>query len=188
MTGISNQLMAFFIVGFFKIKHYLLFASVNICKFTCDLQVAQKIFYLCPMAKQKRRSDCPVNFVVELFGDRWSFLIIRDLMFKGKHYYGEFLQSEEKIATNILADRLALLEQADIVVKKTDPEHGSKFIYKLSVKGIDMLPVMVEIIMWSAKHDEKTAVERKFVARVKKDREGLLHEIAGQLKEELAAG
>jgi DNA-binding HxlR family transcriptional regulator len=137
------------------------------------------------MAKLKRRSDCPINFAVELFGDRWAFLIVRDLMFKGKHYYGEFLQSEEKIATNILADRLALLEQEEIVVKSTDPGHGSKFIYKLSQKGIDLLPVMVEIIMWSAKHDKQTAVEKKFVSRVKKDREGLLCEISEKLKAEL---
>jgi DNA-binding HxlR family transcriptional regulator len=137
------------------------------------------------MASPKRRSDCPVNFAVELFGDRWSFLILRDLMFKGKHYYGEFLQSEEKIATNILADRLALLEQEGIVVKRADPEHGAKFIYKLSLKGIDLLPLMVEIIMWSAKHDKKSAVERQFVNRVKKDREGLIAEISGRLKLDL---
>ena len=82
------------------------------------------------MANQKRKSDCPINFALELFGDRWTFLIVRDMMFKGKHYYGEFLQSEEKIATNILADRLSLLELSGIVVKSVDPAHASKFIYK----------------------------------------------------------
>ena len=140
------------------------------------------------MGVQKRRSDCPINFAVELFGDRWSFLIIRDLMFKGKHYFGEFLQSEEKIATNILSDRLGLMEQQGIVLKKIDPTHGSKFIYRLTPKGIDLLPVMVEAIMWSAKYDPDSAVEKKFVARVKQDREGLLNEISLQLKKELTAG
>lgn len=139
------------------------------------------------MANQKRKSDCPVNFALELFGDRWTFLIVRDMMFKGKHYYGEFLQSEEKIATNILADRLSLLEQAGIIIKKGDPEHKSKFIYKLSQQGIDLLPVLIEVIMWSAKYDKKSAVDVRFVKSVRRDREGLLNEISGRLKMELSA-
>jgi DNA-binding HxlR family transcriptional regulator len=140
------------------------------------------------MAKQKRRSDCPINFALELFGDRWTFLIIRDLMFKGKNYYGEFLQSEEKIATNILADRLLSLEQSGIILKSADPEHGSKFIYKLTQKGIDLLPVMVEVIMWSSKYDEDTGTDVRFVRRCKQDKEGLLKEISNKLKRGLTAG
>jgi DNA-binding HxlR family transcriptional regulator len=108
-------------------------------------------------------------------------------MFKEKRYYGEFLQSEEKIATNILADRLALLEQEGVVVKNTDPGHGSKFIYTLSQKGIDLLPVLLEYIIWSAKHDEESGVDMKFVSRLKKDREGVLKEISTRLKKQLAA-
>jgi DNA-binding HxlR family transcriptional regulator len=134
------------------------------------------------MANQKRRSDCPINFAMELFGDRWTFLIIRDMMFKGKHYYSEFLQSEEKIATNILADRLSLLELSGIVVKSVDPAHGSKFIYKLSEKGIDLLPVLAEIILWSAKHDKLTATDAKFVRQATKDRAGLYLKITESLK------
>ena len=109
-------------------------------------------------------------------------------MFKGKRYYGEFLQSEEKVATNILADRLSLLEQSGMVVKRADPAHGSKLIYQLSQKGIDLLPVLVEIILWSSKHDkENTPAEaKKFVRMIKKDKEGLLDEISGKLKKELA--
>jgi len=137
------------------------------------------------MPKRNRRSDCPINFAVEIFGDKWTFLIIRDLMFKGKHYYGELLQSEEKIATNILADRLSLLENEGIVIKTTDPSHGSKFIYKLSQKGIDLLPVLAEVILWSAKYDKSTAADVKFVSRVKRDKENLLKEISSMLKKEL---
>ena len=81
------------------------------------------------MPKQKRKSDCPINYAMEIFGDRWTFLIVRDLMFKGKSHYVEFLNSEEKIATNILADRLQLLEENGIVSKKSDPSHGSKWLY-----------------------------------------------------------
>lgn len=137
------------------------------------------------MAKQTRRSDCPINFALEVFGDKWTFLIVRDLMFKGKHYYGEFLNSEEKIATNILANRLSLLEQEGIVIKTGDPSHGSKFIYKLSQKGIDLLPVLTEVIMWSAKYDKDSGVDVKFVNRVKRDKAGLLKEIYSSLKAEL---
>ena len=134
------------------------------------------------MATQKRKSDCPINFALEVFGDRWTFLIVRDLMFKGKHYYGEFLQMEEKIATNILADRLSLLEEAGIVSRTIDEAHNSKKIYKLTEKGIDMLPVLAEVILWSAKHDKQTAADVKFVRKAKKNREGLFVEIVSKLK------
>ncbi len=136
------------------------------------------------MSKPKRKSDCPINFALEIFGDKWTFLIVRDLMFKGKHYYGEFLLMEEKIATNILADRLSLLEQAEIVSKSVDPTHGSKYIYKLSKKGIDLLPLLVEVILWSAKYDNKSAVDVRFVNRAKRDRDKLISEISTQLESE----
>jgi DNA-binding HxlR family transcriptional regulator len=138
------------------------------------------------MAKTKRRSDCPINFAVELFGDRWTFLIVRDLMFKGKHYYKEFLEAEERIATNILADKLSALEAAGIISKTVDPTHRSKQIYKLTEKGIDLLPVLVEVILWSSKHDSQTATDVKFVERAKKDREGLIEEITMMLKADLS--
>lgn len=138
------------------------------------------------MANNKRKSDCPINFALEIFGDRWTFLIVRDLMFKGKHYYGEFLQSEEKIATNILADRLSLLEKSEIVIKSSDQSHKQKVIYRLSQKGIDLLPILVDVIMWSAKYDKNSAVDVKFVRSVKRDREGLIKEISSRLVDELS--
>ena len=103
-------------------------------------------------------------------------------MFKGKHYYGEFLQMEEKIATNILADRLRLLEASGIVTKTVDEQHGSKQVYKLTEKGIDLLPALTEIILWSAKYDNQTAADAKFVRQVKKDREAMFTKITGSLK------
>lgn len=137
------------------------------------------------MAKSKRRSDCPINFALELFGDRWTFLIVRDLMFKGKHYYKEFLEAEEGIATNILADKLSALEEAGIISKTVDPTHRSKQIYKLTKKGIDLMPVLVEVIMWSAKYDKDSAVDMKFVKSVKRDKVGLISEISSRLIDEL---
>lgn len=133
----------------------------------------------------KRKSDCPINFALEIFGDKWTFLIVRDLMFKGKHFYGEFLLSEEGIATNILSDRLSLLESNGIISKSSDPSHKQKIIYRLTRKGIDLVPLLVEVIMWSAKYDKDSAVDMKFVKSVKQDKVGLISQISSCLVEEL---
>jgi DNA-binding HxlR family transcriptional regulator len=98
------------------------------------------------------RSDCPLNYGLEIFGDRWTLLIIRDLMFFGKRYYNEFLSSAEGISTNILADRLLLLESEQIIKKGKDAEHKQKIIYSLTEKGIDLLPVILGIGLWSDKY------------------------------------
>jgi len=135
------------------------------------------------MVKQKRKSDCPINFALEIFGDKWSLLIIRDLMFKGKRTYGEFLLSEEKIATNILADRLMMLEEVALIKSKMDKGNKSKYNYTLTEKGIDLVPVLLEIVKWSAKHDKNNAAPKEFVDRVKKDRERFIKEITSQLKQ-----
>ncbi len=119
---------------------------------------------------------------MEIFGDRWALLIIRDLMFKGKSHYGEFLTSEEKIATNILADRLQILEQNNIISKKPDPAHGSKWLYQLTKKGADLAPLLVEIIVWSAKYDKKTAADKDFVAAATANRAELLSQIKKKLQ------
>lgn len=139
------------------------------------------------MKQVKRRSDCPISFALEIFGDRWTFLIVRDLMFKGKHFYGEFLLSEEGIATNILSDRLTLLENNGIISKSSDPSHKQKIMYSLTQKGIDLVPVLVEMIMWSAKYDKYSAVDKQFVKTVKKDKVGLIEEITSRLVNELNA-
>jgi DNA-binding HxlR family transcriptional regulator len=140
------------------------------------------------MPTQKRRSDCPINYALELFGDRWTLLIVRDLLFKGKHYYGEFLQAEEKIATNTLAHRLALLETSGIVTKTGDPGHGSKFIYRISEKGIHLVPMLVEAILWSAKYDPDTTAEAEFLQLAAADKSGLINRIMEDLKAEMGDG
>jgi len=109
------------------------------------------------------RSNCPINFVLETFGDKWTLLIVRDLMFKGKRTYNEFLQSDEKISTNILADRLRKLEEHEIVTKVVASENRSKLIYSLTAKGKDLLPIMLEITTWSAKHDTATNTPHSFI-------------------------
>ena len=133
------------------------------------------------MKNSKRKSDCPINFGLELFGDRWTFLIVRDLMFKGKHYFGEFVNSEEKIATNLLSDRLSMLESENMIFRSKDKNHKQKIIYRLTKKGIDLMPVLIEIIMWSALYDEKSAVDMNFVKMVNEDKEGLIKELTAHL-------
>lgn len=104
------------------------------------------------MAAELTRSGCPINLALEVFGDKWTLIIIRDIMFEGKRHFRELLQSEEKIASNILTDRLNMLEREGIITKSPDPDHKQKYIYSLTEKGIDLLPIMVEVGGWSLKH------------------------------------
>jgi len=120
------------------------------------------------------RSQCPISTALDIFGDRWTLLVIRDLLFNEKKTYGEFLNSEEKIATNILSDRLSLLEMAGIVSKRKHPEHGLKIIYSLTPKGVDLIPVLVEIIAWSEKYHDVHPYAKQFAKVLKKDKEGVI--------------
>lgn len=119
------------------------------------------------------RSNCPINFVLETFGDKWTLLIVRDLMFKGKQTFGEFLESDEGISTNILAERLKRLEEHEIITKRGDPGNRSRVIYALTPKGMDMMPVMLEITAWSARYDAKTNAPPIFLKMFKADRKKL---------------
>ena len=107
----------------------------------------------------ERRSDCPISFALDLFGDRWSLLVVRDLGLKGKRSFSELAASDEGVATNVLSDRLARLEEAGIILKSRDPNDGRRYVYRLSEAGKDLIPVMVELIVWSAAHDDATAVD-----------------------------
>lgn len=132
-------------------------------------------------SERKYRSHCPINFAQEVFGDKWSLLIIRDLIFKGKKYYGELLSSDEKISTNILADRLEKLEADGLITKTIDNENNSKKIYALTQKGIDLMPMLLEMIIWSAKYDSETETPAKFIQEFKDDKEALIRELVAGL-------
>lgn len=121
--------------------------------------------------KRQRRSACPINFALETFGDTWSFLIIRDIVFFGKHTFGEFAGSGEGISSNILASRLARLEQEGILVKTPHVTDRRREIYLLTEKGLDLIPILLEMANWSAKHDQETSAPLEFVARVNADKE-----------------
>lgn len=127
------------------------------------------------------RSHCPINFALETFGDKWSLLIIRDLMFKGKRYYGEFLDSAESISTNILADRLVKLEQNGIIKKSVDHVKRSKIHYSLTKKGKDLLPMLLEMIMWSAHYDPATETDAEFIQKIQQQRNRLVKSILAKL-------
>ena len=123
---------------------------------------------------QQRRSDCPINFALETFGDPWSLLIIRDIVYFGKKTYGEFLASDEAMATNILASRLARMEQPGILVKQPSPADKRKEEYVLTEKGLDLIPVLVEMANWSAEYDSQTAAPATWIALMKADREKMI--------------
>lgn len=126
--------------------------------------------------KPKRRSGCPVSISLEMIGDRWSLLIIRDLMVRGVRTFREFQQSGEKIATNILSDRLEKLESAGIITKEVEETDARKMNYRLTGKGIDLAPVLLDLLIWGAKH-ERTAAPCAAVTRMAKNREQVLAEV-----------
>jgi len=120
----------------------------------------------------KRRSGCPLNASIEMLGDRWSLLIFRDMMLRGSRTFKEFLGSYEKIATNILADRLRRLEACGIIKTKRDPGDGRKVFYLLTQKGLDLAPVLTEMVLWAAAH-ERTE-NQALVREMQKDKPGFI--------------
>lgn len=126
--------------------------------------------------KPRRRSECPLNASVEMLGDRWSLLIIRDMMLRGARTYKEFLECYEGIATNILADRLRKLVDHGIITTEPDPSDGRKLTYLLTEKGIGLAPVLTEMVLWAAAHEstgnqelvrEMRADKQKFLAGIR---------------------
>ncbi|MGV3766645.1 MAG: winged helix-turn-helix transcriptional regulator [Chitinophagaceae bacterium] len=134
------------------------------------------------MADTKKRSDCPISRSLDVWGDKWSLLIIRDLMFSQQCTYGDFLKSEEKIATNILASRLQTLEENGLITKSDHPESKAKFLYKLTQKGIDLVPLMVEINLWADKYFTLPAERRAILKDVRKDKEAFINDQIKALK------
>ncbi len=133
---------------------------------------------------KKNRSDCPISCSLDVFGDKWSLLIIRDIMLRGKMSYSEFLESEERIATNILVNRLKVLEEENILSKKVSPTNKSKFLYNLTPKGVDLLPIVIEIMDWGAKYNENCP-RRELGKQIQKDKSKVVSEYLEKLRNEL---
>ena len=144
------------------------------------------------MKKHEGRNSnkCPITFALDVFGDKWSLIILRDILFKGKKYYGEFLYSAEKISTNILANRLHKLESEGLISKTQDPHNLSKFIYRLTRKGKDLLPLMLDMIEWSMKYNPQPDAPDNIIngapvnllTRIHEDREALINELVSRLE------
>ena len=101
----------------------------------------------------EQRSGCPINLTLEVVGDKWSLLVIRDMIFGNRRHFRELLtRSEEGIASNILADRLKRLVEQGIISKADDPTHKQKSIYSLTQRGIELLPVIAQMAVWGLKH------------------------------------
>jgi DNA-binding HxlR family transcriptional regulator len=130
--------------------------------------------------RQDQRSSCPISSALELVGDRWTLLVIRDLMFAGKRRFREFLQSEEGIASNVLADRLAMLLRTGILRREGDPTHAQKAVYCLTEKGVELLPVLVALSAWMQKHDSTT--RRPEAAKLVQGGSKVLKQIESQLR------
>ncbi len=131
--------------------------------------------------KRQRRSVCPIAFSLDLFGDRWSLLVLRDMVFGKRRHFHEFLESGEGIATNVLADRLNRLERAGVVEKTPDPADRRRRIYTLTEAGLDLVPVLLELVVWGARHDPATPVTEDFLRRVREDREAVVRDFRQRL-------
>ena len=130
----------------------------------------------------RRRSGCPVSLSLETLGDRWSLLVIRDLMVRGYTTFKQFEQSDERIATNILTDRLRRLERNGIISAEPDRHDRRRMSYRLTAKGIDLAPLLLELLIWGARHEE-TAAPPDLIERMEQDRAGVIAEVRRRWRE-----
>lgn len=137
------------------------------------------------METVKKRSECPISCSLEIFGDKWSLLIIRDMMFFNKSTYGDFLKSAEGIATNILASRLQGLEENKLIEKLEHPDSKAKVLYKLTQKAIDLLPIMVEIHLWAEKYLDISVEIKAMLKEAKNGKEEFIKTTTQQLEKQI---
>ena len=133
---------------------------------------------------EKKRSDCPISCSLDVIGDKWSLLIIRDVMLRGKLSYSEFLNSEEGIASNILVNRLTILEEEEILLREVAPANKSKYIYSLTQKGADLMPIIIELMDWGAKYN-KNCPRKELGQKIKKDKAAVVRELSETLKQKV---
>jgi DNA-binding HxlR family transcriptional regulator len=126
------------------------------------------------MKRSNKKSHCAINYSLETFGDSWSLLIVRDIVYFGKKTFGEFLESEEGISSNILASRLAALERNGILAKKPHDVDKRKEDYSLTEKGLDLIPILIELAAWGAQHDPETKALQSWIDTVNGDREKMI--------------
>lgn len=135
--------------------------------------------------KKKIRSSCAISQSLDVLGDKWSLLIIRDLVYFGKETYGDLLKMEEGIATNVLADRLVVLEKEGLITKEIFVGSKSKFKYKLTPKGVDIYPIIVEMMLWCGKYCEVMPEQKAFAKMTKQKREAFVEDVMKKYSEGL---
>ena len=128
-----------------------------------------------------RRSNCAVSYALDYIGDKWTLLVLRDLLFNGKRHFRDFLASDENIASNILTQRLKQLVAADLVLRRPDPESRRSVIYEPTAKAVDLIPALLELMLWSGKYDPQTRMTAKLARRIAEDRDGIVAEVVAHL-------
>ncbi len=131
-------------------------------------------------------NQCPIRFGLGVFGDRWSLLIIRDMMFRGVTRFQGFLDADEGISTNVLSDRLRRLETQQIISRKKDPSNGRQVIYQLTDKGKDLLPIILAIFAWAEKHDPETRVSSQLADQIRTDLFAARDDILATIKQSIS--
>lgn len=129
-----------------------------------------------------QRSQCVFSNALDLFGDKWTLLVVRDLFFFNKHEYKEFLSSPEAIATNILSDRLKKLYAAGIIDEKIHPENRSRKLYYLTTKGKDLLPIFLELAKWGAKYMKDLPAMQSLYRKLGSDEKGLKAQVIADIQ------
>ncbi|WP_415901412.1 winged helix-turn-helix transcriptional regulator [Neptuniibacter sp. QD29_5] len=133
--------------------------------------------------KKTLRSSCPINFGLEIFGDQWSLMIIRDIVFNQKSTYGDFLNSAEGISTNILAKRLTHLLESGLLTKHKCPDNGRIIRYGLTDKGKSLIPVLLEMIIWGADNGEHNPSLSAWANAIRTDKEQALKDALARLEQ-----
>jgi DNA-binding HxlR family transcriptional regulator len=126
------------------------------------------------MKRADNKSGCPINFAVEMFGDTWSLLIVRDMIALGKKTFGEFLDSEERIGPSVLAERLAHLEQRGVIAKKPDTADKRKVIYTLTAEGLQVIPIVYEFAKWGSMASPNPQAPESWFKSLEYDKEAVL--------------
>jgi DNA-binding HxlR family transcriptional regulator len=129
----------------------------------------------------KRRSNCPISFTLDAFGDKWTLLILRDIMFYDRTRFSDFMPME-RIATNILADRLSKLEATGVITKERDPKLRNQYVYKVTPTGQSLLPLLIEMTLWGLEHDPESLASRDFIERARDNKPKVTREIARAIK------
>lgn len=137
------------------------------------------------MKDVQKRSECPVSKALDVFGDKWTLLIIRDIVFKGFRFYNEFLETGEGIATNVLSDRLKKLVQSGFLESKKYELQKTKKVYRLTELGIDLIPVLVELLVWGFKYDDTLDLPKEKISvfeKIWEDKEAFIAEITASVR------